>query len=213
MAEAIRPTSPHALTQGVRAAGASPAMLQRTTLRLLRHGATEANLAGLRCGGDLDVALCALGRDQAATAAERIAKMRPAVGLIVTSDLARTLETATIVAARLPGIEMLVRPEFRERRLGRWNLLSVATTQRALLAGETPPGGEPNDHFVARIESAMSGLVPLLPRHVLLVASKGVARVLGELMRRPQRLELGNAELLEFDLTIVPNLGIAGETA
>ena len=38
---------------------------ERHVLRFVRHGATHANSAGLRCGGDLDLPMTALGHEQA----------------------------------------------------------------------------------------------------------------------------------------------------
>ena len=103
-------------------------------LRFVRHGATAPNQAGLRCGGDLDVPLVELGRRQADDAGVRIARLRPRVGLIVTSDMLRTRETAALIAKHLPGVPILVEPGFAERRLGGWNLRSVNETQPWLKA-------------------------------------------------------------------------------
>ena len=49
----------------------NPVRDQRATLRCLRHGATVANLLGLRCSGDLDLPLAEVGRTQAVEAARR----------------------------------------------------------------------------------------------------------------------------------------------
>ena len=98
-------------------------------LRFVRHGATAPNMAGLRCGGDLDVPLTALGRQQAVTAARQVAELEPAVGLIVTSDLVRTRETAAIIAAALSGVPIIIEAGFAERSLGQWNLRTIAETQ------------------------------------------------------------------------------------
>ena len=113
-------------------------------LNFLRHGATEPNLAGLRCGGDLDSPLTDLGRRQAAQAALRIQELRLGVGVVVASRLARTRETAQIVSRVLHGVEVVIEPGFAERRLGQWNLRPIAETQAALAQGDTPPGGESN---------------------------------------------------------------------
>src|SRR5437764_11145661 len=45
-------------------------------LVFVRHGATQANIAELRCGGDLDVPLIELGRCQAVATAQRIRDLR-----------------------------------------------------------------------------------------------------------------------------------------
>ena len=65
-------------------------------LVMLRHGQTEYN-AGSRMQGQLDTELSDLGRDQAAAAAEVLAKRQPLV--IVSSDLRRALDTAVAWAS------------------------------------------------------------------------------------------------------------------
>lgn len=169
-------------------------------LLFARHGATTANLAGLRCGGDLDLPLADGGREQARALARCVAALRPRIGLIVTSDLQRTRETASIVAAALGGVEIRVLPGWNERRLGAWNLQPIAQTQAALTAGLTPPGGEAEAEFGARIRAALQALQPLRADRPLLIGSKGVARVLGELAGLPDRLALGNTELVSLNL-------------
>jgi len=174
------------------------------SLLFMRHGATALNAAGLRCGGDVDLPLIDAGRHQAALAARRLAAMRPRVGVIVVSGLQRTRQTADIVARELHGVEIVVEPAFNERRLGAWNRLPITDTQAALEAGVTPPGGESNAEFTQRIrEAAVTTLLPLLRRRPLLVGSKGVARVLGELAGLDVHAPLGNADLAAFDLSML----------
>jgi probable phosphoglycerate mutase len=187
---------------------------QRLPLRFVRHGATAPNLAGLRCGGDLDVPLTAQGRAQAAAVAERILRLDPPVRLIVTSDLKRNRETADIIAARLNArtrsrVQMIVQPAFSERRLGAWNLRPIAETQPWFEARRTPPGGESDDQFTRRVADAVRAIKRQLAQRPLLVGSKGVGRVLGELVGLPERLELGNAEVWEFDFAEHPCLETA----
>lgn len=173
-------------------------------LLFARHGATAPNLAGLRCGGDLDPPLAAEGRLQAMRLARVVAAREPALDLIVCSDLLRTRETAAIVRAAIGPVEMRLMPGFRERRLGRWNLRPIAETEAALAAGETPPGGESRQAFAQRIAAALQQLAPALQRRVLLVASKGVGRVLREHAGLPLAAPLRNAELLELSLQMSP---------
>lgn len=169
-------------------------------LRFVRHGATAVNLAGLRCGGDIDPALTDTGRQQAAHTAAGLQQQAPAPGLILTSHLQRSRETATILAAALGGVPVQVLPGWAERRLGDWNLQPIATTQAALQAGQTPPGGESDSAFRQRIQQALQGLLPLLHQRPLLVGSKGVARVLGQLCGLAKPLALDNGALWHFDL-------------
>ncbi len=172
------------------------------TLLFMRHGTTALNAAGLRCGGDVDLPLTELGHQQAALAAQRLAAVRPRIGVIVVSALQRTQQTAAIVGQALRGVPIVIEPAFNERRLGEWNRRPIAETQGALEAGITPPGGESNAEFTQRIADAvMATLLPLLGERALLVASKGVARVLGELAGRGPGQPLDNAGIVEFDLS------------
>ena len=172
--------------------------MQLPELLFARHGATGPNLAGLRCGGDIDPPLAAEGRQQAAALARAVAARLDPPDLIITSDLRRTQETAGIVQALLPGADLLVQPALRERRLGAWNLQPIAATEALLTQGVTPPGGESGDAFRLRIESALETLLPLLHRRVLLIGSKGVGRVLRARAGLPARAPLANAELIEL---------------
>jgi probable phosphoglycerate mutase len=173
----------------------------RLLLRFVRHGATFANSAGLRCGGDLDLSLTPLGFAQAERVAAQVAALDPPVGLIVTSALRRTRQTAGTIARGLPAVPMVIEPAFAERRLGRWNLAPIDASQPWFESRLTPPGGESDDEFVDRISRAVQTIRAQLPRRPLLVASKGVARALGELTGRHARLEPANGEIVEFDLT------------
>ena len=171
-------------------------------LLFLRHGATALNAAGLRCGGDVDVPLVELGQRQSVQAAQHLAALRPRVGVIVVSALRRTRQTAEIVSRALNGIEVVIEPAFDERHLGEWNHRPIAETQAALAAGITPPGGESSAEFSLRISRAVEAtLLPLLGERALLVASRGVARVLGELCGQGQSEPLDNAGIAVFDLS------------
>ena len=182
-------------------------------IHFVRHGATAPNQAGLRCGGDYDPPLVELGRRQVEGLAWQLATLALPVGLIVTSNLQRTRESAAMLAATLGGLPVLVQPGWAERRLGEWNLRSIAETQDALLSGQTPPGGESNVDFTRRITAMAVGLGPLLARRPLLVGSKGVARVLGEVCGLPDRVDLDNCATCRFDLTAVLHREPAWETS
>ena len=169
-------------------------------LVFVRHGATEPNLAGLRCGGDLDVPLTATGRQEATRAGQRLREQGVRIGVIVSSDLLRTRETAAIIAKEIDAVEIVIEPAFAERYLGTWNLLPIDETAPWLARGLVPPGGESDSAFEHRIASAVQTLLPRCAHRPLLVGSKGVARVLGELLSAPERAGLVNGELARFDL-------------
>lgn len=175
-----------------------------TVLHFVRHGATAANLVGLRCGGDLDLPLTDAGRHQAQRVGRTLLQWRHPPTHIVTSDLQRTRETATLIAGVIGASHALptlvVEPAFAERLLGDWNLTPTADTEAAMRAGLVPPGGESNEAFHDRIVTALDRVHHLLTGQVLVVGSKGVARVLGELSGLPGRVALDNGVLCRFEL-------------
>lgn len=170
------------------------------TLFFVRHGVTEPNFRGFRCGGDLDIPLMDVGCDQAYLLAKQIEKMNLRIGVIVTGSLIRTRQTSSIISGVLGNIPVEIDPLFNERRLGQWNNRPIAETEELLAAKVTPPGGETEDEFNRRIAAAMDNLRPHLDRRVLLVSSKGVGRVMNGLLGGQGRMQVGNGEIVEFAL-------------
>ena len=142
-------------------------------LVMLRHGQTEYN-AGSRMQGQLDTDLSELGREQAAAAAESLAKRQPL--LIVSSDLRRALDTAVVLGDRC-GQPVSIDARLRETHLGDWQGLTHlevdAQAPGARLAWRddarwAPPGGE------SRIDVAARSL-PLVRELVAQQSDWGVA--------------------------------------
>lgn len=175
-----------------------------SVLHFVRHGATAANLVGLRCGGDIDLPLTDVGRRQALSAGRALVSQHLGIARIVTSDLQRTRETAALIAGVLGAHghlpQVVVEPAFCERRLGDWNLTPTADTEIAMRAGLVPPGGESGEVFRDRILGALDRVRALMDQPLLVVGSKGVARVLGEISGLPGRLALDNGVLCRFEL-------------
>lgn len=168
------------------------------TMYFVRHGATEPNFRGLRCGGDLDIPLMDIGCDQAYLLAKQIDKMNLGIGVIVAASLIRTRQTASIISGVLGNVPVEVEPLLDERRLGRWNNRPIAETEEQLAARVTPPGGESEEEFTARVGLALEALRPYLDRRPLLVSSKGVGRVMNVLLGGQGRMQVGNGEIVEF---------------
>ncbi|OBG86131.1 histidine phosphatase [Mycobacterium sp. E802] len=160
-------------------------------LVLLRHGQTEYN-AGSRMQGQLDTDLSELGRDQAAAAADVLAKRQPL--LIVSSDLRRALDTAVTLGDRA-GIPVQVDKRLRETHLGDWQGLTHqevdATAPGARLAWRddarwAPHGGESRVDVAERSIPVVAELVAGQPewgldgsdRPVVLVAHGGLIAAL-----------------------------------
>lgn len=170
----------------------------------VRHGETEDNRRGVRCGGDRDPPLTALGEQQARTLAQQLLGLD--IGVIVTSPLQRTRRTAELIAEAIGGVPVQSEALFIERSLGQWNGLTAAETEASLKAGQTPPGGESEAAFCARVARALESLRPQLQRRPLVVSSRGIARVLHQLTAAPgarwgfPAQPMGNCELFEFHL-------------
>jgi len=173
---------------------------QSRTFYFVRHGATEPNIFGVRCGGDLDFPLTELGRQQARASAERLRAMNIRIGVIVCSGLRRTRQHAEIVSEILGGVPITIDPLLNERCMGEWNLRSVAATEPLLAQGMDPPGGESEEVFVARVSEAFERFRMLLPLNPLIVSSKAVARVLNLLLGAKGRLTLENGEMVQFTM-------------
>jgi 2,3-bisphosphoglycerate-dependent phosphoglycerate mutase len=168
------------------------------TFYFVRHGVTEPNFKGLRCGGDLDIPLMDIGCDQAYLLAKQIARMDLGIGVIVAGSLIRTRQTASIVSAVLGNVPVEVEPLLNERHLGEWNNQSVAATEEALRNKVTPPGGESEAEFRDRVGRALVKIEPFFGRTPLLVSSKGIARVMNTLLGGEGRMDVGNGEVVEF---------------
>jgi len=88
-----------------------------TTLLLIRHGQSMANLEGV-FAGNYDAPLTELGYNQAKRTAEFITENYK-VDKVYASDLIRAFETGKCVADRL-GLTVVPEPGLREIRAGKW---------------------------------------------------------------------------------------------
>ena len=170
------------------------------TLYFVRHGVTEPNFRGYRCGGDLDIPLMDIGCDQAYLLAKQMEKMNLRIGVIIAGSLIRTRQTASIISGVLGNIPIEVEPLVNERRLGQWNNKPIAETEEMLAARVTPPGGESEEEFTQRISLALEHMRPYLDRRPLLVSSKGVGRVMNGILGGSGRMQVGNGEIVEFSV-------------
>ena len=133
-------------------------------LVLLRHGQTEYN-ANSRMQGQLDTDLSDLGREQAAAAAEVLAKRQPLI--IVSSDLRRALDTATALGER-SGVPVAIDTRLRETHLGDWQGMThlevddVAPGARLAWRDDArwaPHGGESRVDVAERSASVVAELI------------------------------------------------------
>ncbi|MFJ8195863.1 bifunctional RNase H/acid phosphatase [Streptomyces sp. NPDC096152] len=182
----VEPAAPTPAGADVRAArvvaspGWAPADLGApATFVLLRHGETPLTPQKRFSGsGGTDPSLSAVGREQAERVAAALAR-RGTIQAVVSSPLARTRETAGIVAARL-GLGVTVEEGLRETDFGAWEGLTFAEVRERhpddlnawLASPEAEPtgGGESFAATAVRIAATRDKLVAAhAGRTVLLV--------------------------------------------
>jgi probable phosphoglycerate mutase len=139
-----------------------------------------------------------IGCDQAYLLAKQIERMNLRIGVIIAGSLVRTRQTASIISGVLGVVPVEIEPLLNERRLGQWNNRPISETEEMLARKVTPPGGESEDQFAARVAMALDNLRPHFDRRPLLVSSKGVGRVLNGILGGQDRMQVGNGEIVEF---------------
>jgi probable phosphoglycerate mutase len=137
-----------------------------TTLLLARHGETDWNRE-LRWQGHANRPLNDQGREQARALAHELAADPP--GAVYTSDLARSYETAAIVAAEL-GLPVTADARLREVDVGEWSGLMWSEIEERYpegaarrLAGGT--GWEQGEEYSAMAERVVASLVEIAAAH------------------------------------------------
>lgn len=196
-------------------------------LFLVRHGASEANLAQpyRLQGGRVDLPLCEEGREQSRAAAELLRDA--SIRWVYSSPLQRALQTARIIAAGHDATIETVE-EFRECDVGRWEGLSWEEIDRrdeeysAKFKADPGriayPGGESFGDVAGRVVPAVERI---LEKHsegnVLIVWHAAVGQVyVGHLLGIPPArartitLDNGGVTVGRLDGTSVKLLSICG---
>ncbi|MFY9626692.1 MAG: histidine phosphatase family protein [Methylocystis sp.] len=169
--------------------------MTRTLICLARHGETNWNLER-RFQGQLDIALNAKGRMQAEALGHELAGAH--FDHIYSSDLQRALVTAAPHAARR-GMEIIRRPELREKHDGVWHGLSHPEVEArfpeeyqhylARRADYAAPGGESLMRFAARVRAALTKIAEAHPGETLLVVAHAGALDIAWRMATGKRLD------------------------
>ncbi|WP_033306037.1 bifunctional RNase H/acid phosphatase [Streptomyces iakyrus] len=197
--------------KAVTAPGWAPAdMGAPATFVLLRHGETPLTPQKRFSGsGGTDPSLSDAGREQAERAAAMLAR-RGTIQAVVSSPLARTRETAGIVAARL-GLDVAIDDGLRETDFGAWEGLTFAEVRERhpddLNAWLASPDAEPTgggESFAAtatrlaatrdKLVAAHAGRTILLVTHVTPIKTL-VRLALGAPPESLFRMELSAASL------------------
>jgi ribonuclease H / adenosylcobalamin/alpha-ribazole phosphatase len=153
-----------------------PAQGEPTVTALLRHGQTPMSVQK-RYAGRTDAPLTEVGVQQAAAAAKRLASA--GLGVIVTSPLLRTVQTAQAVAA-VTGAAVVTDDGFRETDFGAWEGLTFAEVRErwpaeisAWLADPevAPPGGESFTDVSVRVTAALDRVLAARAGQTVLIVS------------------------------------------
>jgi broad specificity phosphatase PhoE len=147
---------------------------------LARHGETDWNAAG-RWQGQSDIPLNDRGRDQARLLGEALS--HKGVTALVSSDLSRARETATI-AGGVIGLTLAYEdPGLRERSFGVFEGLTREDCERLhpeawqawLGTQKPPPGGEARAALAARVTAAIgrASELAVAPGTAVLVVTHG----------------------------------------
>jgi len=178
---------------------------------LVRHGQSEWNVRRLTQGQTTHPALTALGREQAAGAAEAIAADLARLGLsaarLVTSDLVRAVETAQIVGERI-GLVPELDARLREQHLGELEGRSYEDSwARAELHDWSDPelplaGGESVGQVRRRLAAVLAKLAPgtttVLVSHGDAIRS-AVAHLLGQSLTDAPWVEVSNGSVARYN--------------
>jgi probable phosphoglycerate mutase len=159
--------------------------MKNTRIFLIRHGATVLTVED-RFAGSTDVKLSDEGRDQAARLAERLSGEN--VAAVYASDMARTQETARILAAP-HKLAVISRPGLREISHGHWEGMTRQEVEQKwpTEANEwesdpftfAPAGGESGLAVTARALPALVDLVRAHPeQQVIVVSHKATIRLI-----------------------------------
>ncbi|MFE6091622.1 bifunctional RNase H/acid phosphatase [Streptomyces massasporeus] len=211
VAQAAKAGADTRAAKAVAAPGWAPAdMGAPATFVLLRHGETPLTPQKRFSGsGGTDPSLSDVGRDQAERAAAMLAR-RGTIQAVVSSPLARTRETAGIVAARL-GLDVAIDDGLRETDFGAWEGLTFAEVRERhpddLNAWLASPDAEPTgggESFAAtatrlaatrdKLVAAHAGRTVLLVTHVTPIKTL-VRLALGAPPESLFRMELSAASL------------------
>lgn len=149
-----------------------------TTLLLIRHGQSEANLT--KCfAGHLDAPLTELGRQQAECTAEFVVDTYP-VDAVYGSDLLRAFGTGEAVA-RKAGVCAKPDPSLREIEAGQWEGVPFTQLEQAFpedygrwlrdIGNSRPTGGESVAELAKRIDGALRRIAEENPGKTVVIAT------------------------------------------
>ncbi len=158
----------------------------KTTLYLIRHGETDANVAGM-WQGSTDSPLNTRGKAQAKALAQRLANEKLPIAVIYSSPLQRAQQTAKILAQALANAPIILDANLAEFHLGEWEGLSYETLREEKQLWKkmaenpdfAPPGGESARAFAMRLLNSVQTIVEKHQgKHIAVVGHGGAMATL-----------------------------------
>lgn len=153
-----------------------------TKIYLIRHAEAEGNLYR-RSQGQYDANISALGQAQIAALAERFRE--ESIDALWSSDLHRTMSTATAILKYHPQLELKTTPTLREVCMGVWedmpwgNIDRDDHEQMELFSGDparwSVPSSESYEAVVVRIKETILALGAMYEGKTIAVVSHGFA--------------------------------------
>ncbi len=148
----------------------------------MRHGETDTNRNHIWQGSQ-DIPLNDTGREQAREASLIVKEINPQY--VITSNLARAIETGRIAAQLAESPRFIVNPGLRERACGAAEGLTTSEIKEKYGISMTMtsmeldniPGAEPYTHFASRIMSTLNDIYKNYSgKRILVVSHGGVLR-------------------------------------
>jgi broad specificity phosphatase PhoE len=172
----------------------------------VRHGESEANVAGVVAGEEDDSPLTANGKAQAKKAGHDLKGKN--IDLIVCSPLTRTVDTATIIAKELgyDPAKIIKSRLFIERSVGIFSGKPYEEYRTAVMASDDHEGLETRQQIYERVKKGFEWLKKQEGKNVVLVSHGGTGRAVkaianGLSHEHIYKLEgFGNTEIYEFEL-------------
>ena len=173
-------------------------MIPATAFYLLRHGESEANLAGVAAGGGVDSLLTSKGEEQALDLANVIDRLAIKPSAIFSSPMKRAYRTAEIVNRHL-HLPIKIIEGLEEHRVGEWEGQPWSKIGPRFKAGEIPPGGETYEEYTSRVQRVLE---PVLTQSYktppLIVAHGGTFQSIGRIYNW-KITDVKNCHLHKFD--------------
>ena len=173
-------------------------MIPQTSFYLIRHGESEANLAGKAAGGGVDSLLTSKGESQARDLAEVIEQLAIKPSVIFASPMKRALRTAEIINTHLK-LPLTVLENLEEHHVGEWEGQPWSEIGPKMKSGIAPPNGESYEQYAMRVART---LTPVLNQTYesppMIVAHGGTFHAIGR-MYGWKITETKNCHLHRFD--------------